>query len=145
MEYARHGDLIAVHLKPGERVMEKFKQLAEEAGIRAGFILGGIGMLREIELGYFVGEGKYETKTFSGPHELLVLHGNLSRYQDSPLPHIHAIFGKEDYSTFGGHLVDAVVEITLEVSILDLTGSVSMVRHLDERFKLPELWVGIRD
>lgn len=48
--YKKEGKLIMVKLGDGENVVNSLKELVKENKLRSGLILGGVGMLRDVEL-----------------------------------------------------------------------------------------------
>ena len=74
--------LITLKLRDGEDVLEGLKERIEDHGIRSGLILSGIGMMRELTLGYFKGEGEYEKLRVNGPVELTSMQGNIGMSED---------------------------------------------------------------
>jgi predicted DNA-binding protein with PD1-like motif len=89
-----------------------------------------------VELGYYHLEEKdYHRKTFSEmDYELISLTGNLSLKEGKPYIHVHAALGDNQFRVFGGHLFEANVAVTAEVSIIPL-GKMP-VRELDPRLGL---------
>jgi uncharacterized protein len=49
--------------------------------------------------------------------EVVSLIGDIASYQGKPIVHMHAVLGKKDGSTVGGHVFEANVNPTLEVFI----------------------------
>ena len=107
-----------IRLEKGEEIIETLTKFCEQHKI-TGAYLQGIGGVSEAELGYFdVENTKYKTKTFKQDNkifELLNLQGNITILEGKPFCHIHLILGKEDYSSFGGHLIKAIVNPTCEI------------------------------
>lgn len=89
-------------------------------------VLGGIGMLKDFELGYFDGE-EYHKQTFDAPHELVSLQGTIVQKgpEGNPLAHLHAALAGPGFSTVSGHLFQGQVGVTLELNLLPLDGSAS--------------------
>ncbi|MBI4410173.1 MAG: DNA-binding protein [Gemmatimonadetes bacterium] len=80
--------------------------------------LYGIGAVSSVELAFFrLHLNRYERRTFSEELEACSIVGNLALLDDEPLPHVHGVFGRPDFSTIGGHIFEAVVGITLEISV----------------------------
>jgi len=140
MYFAKSSNLIAVRLEKGEPVHESLLKVFAQAGAQAGFVVSGIGMLRNPELGFFAGEGKYERRQFEGNFELLNLSGNVSLNEGELMAHLHAMLANEDYSVFGGHLFSAAVGLTLEVQ-LSLAEQAHMYRKLEPEVGLPGLYI----
>lgn len=95
--------------------------LITEHNIKGGLICG-IGALKKVELGYYDLEHQtYKRKTFhEEDYELLSLNGTISLKENAPYVHVHAVLGKSDFSTFGGHLFEATVAVTAEITLIPL-------------------------
>ncbi len=113
-----HGSIWIV-LNKGDKLVEMLRQLTIQHHIPGGY-LSGIGALKEVTLGYYHLERKmYLRKIFSEEdYELLSLTGNISLKEDQPYVHVHAVLGKDDFSTFGGHLFEATVAVTAEIVLI---------------------------
>lgn len=135
------GDIIAVRLQAGEDVHGSLLDICRRYQVQGAFVISGIGMLSDPELGFFVNHGKYERQRFAGRHELLNLSGNISMYDGAPMAHLHAMLANEDYSVFGGHLFQATVGLTLEVLLQIVPGAVTMRREIESDSGLPSLIV----
>lgn len=98
--------------------------------IDSAIVVCGIGMLREIELGYWNGE-HYEKHRFDSPVELVSLQGNIARYGDDHVVHVHACVAKSDGSTMGGHLFAGTVHNTVEIA-LGLARGIILERRAEE-------------
>jgi predicted DNA-binding protein with PD1-like motif len=83
-------------------------------GIEGAAIVSGVGMLENVDLGVFDGNG-YEHLTVLEPSEVLSLQGNVSIRDGKPFAHVHATLGRRDFSACGGHLFSGIVSVTLEV------------------------------
>ncbi len=110
-------------------------------------VLGGIGMLRDFELGYFDGE-EYHKRSFAEPYELVTLQGTVVAQgpEGLPIAHLHATLASPDHRCVGGHLFSGVVGVTLEVNLLSLPGPASRqfepsglaLLQLEHRMAMPE-------
>lgn len=101
-------------------------------------VLGGIGMLRDFELGYFDGQ-EYHKRTFVEPYELVALQGTVVADGPGgsvgpngadgpgghPIAHLHATLAGPDHKCVGGHLFHGLVGVTLELNLLPLAGPAS--------------------
>jgi uncharacterized protein len=137
----RDADKLVIRLQAGEAVPEALLALCREHGVHGGFIVSGIGMLSDPELGFFVNQGQYERQTFPGRHELLNLSGNVSLRDGDVMAHLHAMLANEDYSVFGGHLFGAKVGLTLEVMLQIVPDEIKMHRIVEPDSGLPGLIV----
>jgi len=97
-------------------------------GLKAAAIVCGIGMVRDLVLGYWDGH-RYIEERFSQPVELVALQGNVGESeQGKVVVHVHGVVGKEGGATVSGHLLAASVHNTAEVVVLPLR-DVRMVRR----------------
>jgi uncharacterized protein len=137
----RSGKQLIIRLNAGEDVHATLLELCRRHGVQGGFVVSGIGMLSDPELGFFVNNGQYERQTFPGRHELLNLSGNISLRDGDVMAHLHALLANEDYSVFGGHLFGATTGLTLEVLIDIAPDDVRMYRVVEPDSGLPGLIV----
>ena len=120
MEIKRLYPYTIIHLYPNEHLIESLKTICKHHSIKTAVIISGIGQIKDIILGYFMEKDNYTPQKFSQPHELLSLSGTLIHDNYEIHAHLHAVIGAENKQIFGGHLIDATVEITNELIMLDL-------------------------
>jgi predicted DNA-binding protein with PD1-like motif len=115
-----NGNYLVV-LEKGEPLMASLTQFAADKELK-GAIFSGIGALEDVELGaYDTKTLEYIRKTFSKvAYELISLNGNLSLKDGEPFVHLHAALGDHDFNVFGGHLFEATVAVTAEISVRPL-------------------------
>ena len=101
-----------VRMMDGEDLIGSLHRLSADSAI----VVCGIGMLREIELGYWNGE-VYEKRRLDPPVELVSLQGTVARSGDERVVHVHACVAKRDGSTLGGHLFAGTVHNTAEIAL----------------------------
>jgi uncharacterized protein len=139
MYHARSGSNIAVRLEAGELVHESLLAICRSEGVGGGFVISGIGMLKDPLLGWYDIPGRcYHEQAFPGCHELLTLSGNISLKDGEPFAHLHATMSHTDYHCFGGHLFSAEVGLTCELMLAVCDGP-RMERRLEDEFGLPGL------
>jgi len=126
MNEASNARETVVRLRDGEDLVPRLVEL----GLDAAVIFCGIGMLRDLEIGYWNGE-RYEIRTIEEPVELLSLQGNLARHGDERVLHAHVCVASEDGVARGGHLVRATVHNTVELGMVALHG-IALVRRKEE-------------
>src|SRR5256886_9775952 len=136
MERRRERDTVFVKLAAGEHLLPSREAAAREHHVESGTVMWGIGMLRDVEIGFFGPKG-YDKTVFSERHELLGLHGSISLRGD-PLLHLHVTLGRPDHGAIGGHLFRAKTAVVNEIQIARLDG-MRFNRHLNEATGLPEL------
>jgi predicted DNA-binding protein with PD1-like motif len=101
-------------------------------------ITTGLGMIHDFELGYF-DEGKYLTKSFRSPHELLSLQGTIAS-EGMPRVHIHATVADTKHWAFGGHLMRGKAWMSNEIGLVRLEGGFSK-REVDPKKKVGVLHI----
>ena len=131
--------IIAVRMHDGNSFTECVKAVARDCGLNSA-VLHGIGMFRQVDLGYFNGQ-EYVTKTFEGElMEIVSIEGNISMAENGAevVIHAHCVLGLPDYSLIGGHLMDGTF-FNGELFIQKLEG-IKFVRR-SEPSGLNGLWV----
>jgi predicted DNA-binding protein with PD1-like motif len=109
----------ALVLDRGDDVMSELRRFAREHGLTASR-LTAIGAFERATLGYFDWERKdYERIPVDEQVEVVSLVGDVALDAGQPKLHIHAVLGRRDGSTLGGHLLEARVRPTLEVVLID--------------------------
>ncbi|MGD8968718.1 MAG: DNA-binding protein [Anaerolineae bacterium] len=118
MHFKRSGSTYLIRLERGERAVESLTGFADRH--RIGFaVIHAIGTFQRLTLGYYNALDKtYQEQTLDEPFEVLNLSGNIAKGQDGErIVHAHVTVGRPDYTTLGGHLVEATVGPTLEVFV----------------------------
>lgn len=114
---AKGSTLQALIFDRGDEVMSQLTDFARQKNIRAARFTA-IGAFQSATLAYFDWETKkYVDIPVDEQTEVLVLTGDLAWDGDKPVAHVHAVLGRRDGSTVGGHLKRAVVRPTLELMI----------------------------
>lgn len=118
MKVLEGKDRMMLIVDRGEKLVETITKKFKDSNLRGGMI-SGLGALSEVELGFYhLHKKDYARKRFDKEYELIALVGNIAVKDGSPFVHVHAVLGDEDFSTFGGHLFEARVAVTTEVSIV---------------------------
>lgn len=100
---------------PGEEAVAGLAKFAGERSIGAAS-LTGLGGFAEAVLGYYDPlQRNYLELPVAEQVEVCALTGNLSLFEDAPKVHCHAVLGRSDGGTVGGHLLEGHVWPTLEV------------------------------
>lgn len=103
----------------GDEVMAGLLDFAKRNHVDAA-ALTAIGGFQSATLGYFdIGSKEYLEIPCGEQVEVLTLAGDVSHRQGDPQLHMHAVLGRRDGSTLGGHLIRAVVRPTLEVMLTE--------------------------
>ena len=118
MKTVQENNLIFIRLFPNESVINCLLDACKKYQVQTAVVISGIGQLKDITLGYFKEKGNYTPETFSKPHELLNLSGNIIFNKDTYLPHIHVVLGNEKKQVIGGHLIEGFVEVTNEIVLI---------------------------
>ena len=109
----------AVVLDKGDEAVAELVAFAREQHI-TGAELTAVGACREATLGYFDPETmRYAAIPVPEQVEVLSLVGDIAVQGSDPALHAHAVLGRRDGSTVGGHLQRAIVWPTLEVIVTE--------------------------
>jgi predicted DNA-binding protein with PD1-like motif len=113
---------IALVFDSGDEVVKTLERFAADKGLDASRFTA-IGAFQRATLGYFDWERKdYQRIPVDEQVEVLSLVGDLALDGDRPKLHAHAVLGRRDGSTVGGHLLEATVRPTLEVLLVESPG-----------------------
>ena len=124
-------------VKPGQELLGEIVRYCRENKISSGIIIGIIGSAESARLNFLHGlPAKYEGKEFTGPLEIVAAQGSVALMNGETIIHIHIQLAKEDAS-WGGHLVNATIFSTAEVTIGEL--DYQLHRQLDTYTGLNEL------
>jgi predicted DNA-binding protein with PD1-like motif len=108
----------AVVLDTGEEVAAELARFVRQNEVEAASVTA-IGAFRDALLGYFDWQTKqYKQIAVNEQVEVLSLLGDVAVAAGGPSLHLHAVLGKADGSTVGGHLLAAHVRPTLEVILI---------------------------
>ena len=136
----KQGRRFFVKILPGENLVERIKQLAEEENIRASVILSAIGSVKNVRLNDIKSGAKLPITSarlivheLEGPLELLGLTGNIVPAGESKEEglncHLHIMAAKASGDVVGGHLYGAEVFATCEIVLVEL-----IVDGIDRQF-----------
>ena len=110
---------LVIIFESGDEVVAGLKQVAAEYKLAASHFTA-IGAFKEVTLGFFDMEKKdYKKIAFREQMEVLSLIGDISLNDADPQIHAHAVMGKPDATTRGGHLICGIVQPTLEVVLTE--------------------------
>jgi predicted DNA-binding protein with PD1-like motif len=138
--YEEQGEkTFALVFDPGDEAMEDLTNFAKENSLSAARFTA-IGAFSDATLGYFDMEKKeYKKIPVDEQVEVLSLVGDVALFEGEPKLHAHAVLGRSDGTTRGGHLLGAHVQPTLEVVIVE--SPEHLRRETDEETGLPLLAV----
>ena len=117
MKYSVLGTNYIIRLDAGEKIVATLLSLCERDGIGSGFF-NGLGAVGESELGHFdPATGDYSWVKLSGPYEIVSLYGNITVVDGKPFIHAHAALSDNTFAVRGGHLREAFVSVTCEITL----------------------------
>ncbi|HEX2988877.1 MAG TPA: PPC domain-containing DNA-binding protein [Chloroflexota bacterium] len=116
----QQGRIWFLVLANGEDVMPALRRFAEEHGIE-GATFTGLGAFEDSVVSWFNWETKeYEPVQAHGQAEVLSIVGSISLGLDGKqMVHAHAVLGRPNGSVVGGHILEAKVRPTLEVTLVE--------------------------
>lgn len=124
------GNRYIVSIDNHEEIAGALAQFCQQTGIRCGKI-DGIGAVCSATLRFLdPATKKYVDKTFDEQMEIASLCGNISEKDGQVYLHLHATFGRRDYTAVAGHLLSARINGACEVFVEKWEGSVG--RRFDE-------------
>lgn len=119
VQLIRDGDAkeYAVIFAKGDEAFSGLMEFAERYHIASGHFTA-IGALSRVTLGWFDLQKKmYRKIPVDEQVEVLSMIGDFALYQGKPALHTHMTVGHRDGRTSGGHVIEAVVNPTLEVFV----------------------------
>lgn len=127
-----------LRLDLGEEVQKSLIEFAKQTNLQSAFYFG-FGGIKQVKLGYFqIDKGDYAPTLFEkGLYELVNLTGNLTRVGPDPFPHTHLTMGDDKHQTYSGHLLSAIVGVTVEIMVI--TTGLSLTRTTDPKQKFKPL------
>ena len=121
----------AVVFDTGDEAMAGLLEFARSERLAASH-LTAIGAFQRATLGYYDLDAKeYAQIPVDEQVEVLSLVGDISLEGDQPKVHAHAVVGRRDGTTRGGHLLKGWVRPTLEVMVVE--SPAHLQRQHDER------------
>ena len=103
----------------GDEVMRELKRFAKERKLTASS-LTAIGAFERATLGYFNWERKdYDRIEVDEQVEVVTLAGDIALADGEPKIHAHVVLGRRDGAALGGHLLEATVRPTLELTLVE--------------------------
>jgi len=124
-------------IKPEQELASEIAHYCRQNSISSGVVIGIIGSVESARLN-FLRElpGKYETKEYKGPLEIVCAQGSIALKDAELITHVHIQLAGPDECR-GGHLVEAKVFSTAEVVIGEL--DYQLHRYTDPYTGLNEL------
>ncbi|MFG2090361.1 MULTISPECIES: PPC domain-containing DNA-binding protein [unclassified Spirillospora] len=111
--------IFSIRLEPGDEIMERLGAFAADESVERG-VFEALGGFEEFTLArYDVPTGRFvEIPIPDDQVEVLNLTGQVTLANDPPV-HVHAVLGGRDGNAFGGHLLRAVVQPVLLVTLTE--------------------------
>ena len=119
-ELKKENGLVILRFDKGEDFMETLAGWLTDNNIQSAAILGGIGMLSDMEIGRYDGK-EYARITETESCEILSLQGSVSMKEGKPFVHLHVSFANHQFKAVGGHLFKGTVSMTIELVIAPMT------------------------
>ncbi|MEO3743458.1 DUF296 domain-containing protein [Plantactinospora sp. B5E13] len=117
--------VVVVVLDQGDEAVAAVNAVARRRGILAAQVTA-VGGFSTAEVGYFDWRIRdYQRIPVPEQVEVLALTGDIAEFRGEPALHVHAVLGRRDGSTVGGHLLRAEVWPTLEVIITEVAESLA--------------------
>jgi len=124
MRFKQIGDKFIVRLEKGEEIVGSLQKFCEKKAIKCGYLIG-LGAVSEAELAlYRLKDKKYFSKKIKEPMEIVVLNGNISEMNNKPYLHVHGLFSNKEMQPVSGHVKEATVSATGEVTIFRFPGKI---------------------
>jgi len=117
MQYQGFGDRYQLRLERDDELTETLTRLAKREGITFA-TFAGLGAASSARLAYFdVDTRQYETHDLAEQFEVVSLTGNVALRDGRPFVHAHAVLGRRDLSTIGGHVMALLARPTIEIAL----------------------------
>ena len=122
MEYRKFGDTYIVRIDRDEEILTQLKVFAEAEGVKLASITG-LGAVKDFTVGVFAPGAKvYQSNRFQGVYEIVSLVGTINTMDDAFYCHVHMCAADQQGRAFGGHLNEAVISATCELTVTCLPG-----------------------
>jgi len=112
-------------LNSGDNLLESITQCARDAKLTSASI-SGLGQLHNPTLAYFTSnpQDKPTLTTMKGYYELASLNGNITNNENQYYTHAHAVLADKKFHGIAGHVNDAEVGLTAEITIVPFAAPV---------------------
>ncbi len=127
MKTLRKNKMIFIRIDKGEKIIEQLRNICNTFNIQAAQI-SGIGATSSFCCGVFnVNSKDYKEIKYDGMYEILSINGNISQKDGIPYIHAHICVSDENGNSFGGHLIEATINVTCEITLTIFDGNISRV------------------
>ena len=125
MNYKRFDNKVVVRIDKGEEIVDQLKTICKKLDIKFGSIVG-IGATDKVTISLLnTKTKKYQSKEFTGDHEIAPLVGNITMMNNEVYLHLHVTICNIEHKALGGHLTQALVSATFEGIIDIIEGQVT--------------------
>lgn len=112
-QIAPHTQMLV--LQKGENVIASLTHYCQEYGVQNA-IMSGIGAVEYIKCGYYDLQNRvYHFTEYQALYEVVSLTANVMLKEGVPFVHMHGVFSDTENHTFGGHVEEMRVGVTLEI------------------------------
>ncbi len=134
MHYQKVDQIYVLKIDKGESFVHSVSELCKQEGIKNA-TLSGIGAVEWVKCGYYELPTKtYHFKEYDEIVEVVQVTGNVMIKESGLFVHAHGTFSNKDNETFGGHVEDMRVGVTLEIILTPLSSAIE--RTYDEEIGL---------
>ena len=107
-------------VKPQQELMTAIAAYCAKNNVSSCVIIGIIGSVTKARLNYLIKlPGEFQSVDYTGPLEIVCAQGSVAMKEDNQIVHIHIMLSDQKASR-GGHLVEATIFSTAEVTIGEL-------------------------
>jgi len=125
MIYKQFNNKVVVRIDKGEELVDCIKMICKKLDIKLGSIVG-IGSTDKVTIGLLnTKTKKYQSKEFTGDHEIAPLFGNITTMNGEVYLHLHITLCNIEHKAIGGHLSSAIISATFEGIINVIEGQVT--------------------
>jgi predicted DNA-binding protein with PD1-like motif len=130
-----------VRFQRGEELIANLTSFCAKHQIKNA-TLSAIGALEDPTVAHYnINTKKYSEKKLEGIFEMTGLSGNVAIFEGKPVAHCHTSLSDESMNAYGGHLIQATVSATVEMTIVIY--SANFEKKMDDSvgikvFDLPE-------
>ena len=142
MEASLFKNIYVFRVKPKQELLTEIARYCQEHNITSGVIISTIGSVEKVKLNFLVAlPGIYESVGYTGPLEIVCAQGSIALKENNLVVHIHIQLSSQK-TCFGGHLAEATIFSTAEVTIGEL--DYQLRRQIDSYTGLAELFSDAR-
>jgi len=134
MQDRSENNIIVAKFEANEDVLSNLNLLVDKYSIKSGFIDMGIGMVKNLKIGYW-NVNKYDELFIEDRSELVAFHGSIAN--DKNRFHIHIGVARKDHELYGGHFFSGIADPLMEIKItkfdnIEFTKKYNSVSTLNE-------------